>query len=100
MWRPYYDITNKIKASSFEKILSEFIEKWENERKNFKFPFILAKSHNNILFSKTKEVALDFNFLKSMRNDALSISFLYELNWRWEKCNVPLFEHMIDGVIQ
>lgn len=97
LWRPYYDITNKIKASSFEKILSEFIEKWENERKNFKFPFILAKSHNNILFSKTKEVALDFNFLKSMRNDALSISFLYELNWRWEKCNVPLFEHMIDA---
>ena len=33
---------------------------------------------------------MDFNFLKSMRNDALSISFLYELNWRWEKCNVPI----------
>lgn len=97
LWKPKVRIEQEIKKNNFDKLLKEVTKNWKNERKTYPGNIALPYNYNNQLFWKTRDFVDDFVFLKKLDNNEQSINFLYELDWRWNLCGIPLFKHTIES---
>uniref|UniRef100_UPI0025CB77DE hypothetical protein n=1 Tax=uncultured Treponema sp. TaxID=162155 RepID=UPI0025CB77DE len=73
--------------------LDECCKKLESERKSYPGWIILPKNQREWLFHRTSEIIPRLSTLK-ISNSELGIRFIYEINWRWEKCFYPLYTNM------
>lgn len=96
LWKPENSIEEEIKKYGFEEFTKTITKKWQTERLSYPNNIILPQNDNNRLFWKTRDVVETFGFLKKIDNNELSINFLYEFDWRWNLCNIPLFKHTIE----
>ena len=74
--------------------LEEWNRNLEAERQTYPGWIILPKSQRKILYNKTYGIIKNLGGVKKLSNSAISINFVYEINWRLEKCLCPLFTHM------
>ena len=97
LWNLLYDIDQELKSRKIEELLNEYIEHWKNDRKLCsKFP-ILTVRDRNIIYYRTRNCCFSNSLLKQLDNNDKSLEFLFELNWRWEKCFLPLYSSMIEA---
>lgn len=97
LWKPKVRIEQEIKKNNFEKLLKEITKSWKKERKTYPGNIALPYNYNNQLFWKTRDFVDDLVFLRKLDNNEQSINFLYELDWRWNLCCIPLFQHTIEA---
>lgn len=97
LWKPTVRIEQELKDNKFKKLLKEVTKNWKNERKSYPGNIALQYNYNNQLFWKTRDFVDDFTFLRKLDNNEQSINFLYELDWRWNLCGIPLFQHTIEA---
>lgn len=74
--------------------LQEIIKTLEFERIEYPGWIILPKGQRDFLYNKTSGMISEPNIVKKLSNSETGIKFLYEFNWRWEKCLYPLYASM------
>ena len=97
LWIINGNIDKEIKKQGYDVFMRKVTNKWKNERRHCPQFIILPMKYNNQLFWKTREIINTNTFLKGIENNEQSINFLYEFDWRWNLCNVPLFENIIEA---
>lgn len=70
----------------------EVLENWKENRKEFPNWLIVPEDRRNVLTSYTDD---SYIFHLSEIESPTDIQFLYEYNWRIEKCLVPIYNHLI-----
>ena len=74
--------------------LEKIVQIFESERKEYPGWIILPKNQRESLYYKTSGLISEQKFSKKLSNSEISIKFLFEFNWRWEKCLYPLYTNM------
>ena len=74
--------------------LEQIVQILETERKEYPGWIILPKNQRESLYYKTNGLISDQKILKKLSNSEISVKFLFEFNWRWEKCLYPLYTNM------
>lgn len=97
LWKPENSVEEEIRKYGFNEFTKSITQKWQTERESYPNNIILPQNYNNQLFWKTRDVVETFGFLKNIDNNEVSINFLYEFDWRWNLCNIPLFNHTINA---
>lgn len=97
LWKPENSVEESVRKYGFNEFTKTITKKWQTERESYPNNIILPQNYNNQLFWKTRDVVETFGFLKNIDNNELSINFLYEFDWRWNLCNIPLFKHTIEA---
>lgn len=74
--------------------LQEIVKTLEFERMEYPGWIILPKNQRESLYYKTSALLSDQKKSKKLSNSEISIRFIFEFNWRWEKCLFPLYKNM------
>lgn len=74
--------------------LQEIVKTLEFERMEYPGWIILPKNQRESLYYKTSALLSDQKISKKLSNSEISIRFIFEFNWRWEKCLFPLYKNM------
>jgi len=75
--------------------LKEIIEEWQNQRRTYPNWVILPVDRRSSLWTYTEAWTNIKQYYKKLETP-LDIEFIYELNWRLEKCLCPIFNDNID----
>ncbi len=97
LWKPEIDMANDLDDKNWWNTINKISDIWERERINYPHVPILTQYNSNQLFWKTKIFSEYNNFFTKIDNNEESIRFLFELNWRWTKCNIPLYGRIIEA---
>ena len=97
LWKPEIDMANDLNDNNWWTTINKISQIWEKERLQYPKVPILTQYNSNQLFWKTKIFSEYNNFFAKIDNNTESINFLYELNWRWNKCNIPLYGRIINA---
>ena len=97
LWKPEIDMANDLDDKNWWNTINKISDIWERERINYPHVPILTQYNSNQLFWKTKIFSEYNNFFTKIDNNEESIRFLFELNWRWAKCNIPLYGRIIEA---
>ena len=83
------------KRNAAEDYCIEAIKQWKKERESYPHWIVLPWEKRTFMKAYTEHWAFDsISYLKNLSN-TWDIEGLYELDWRMEKCLMPIFNHFI-----
>ena len=102
-WPPHQELKYIAPHNDFSKDkIIDVIQIWQKERESYPNWIVPPWEKCSTMVMFTERWTRDLNFLKELP-DSWDIIGLYELNWRLEKCLMPIFNNLIptyEGIIE